>query len=117
MQVSVLFGAASLACVASALRIYYAVAGSANPDFTWVVYSIQLWSIVESDIGLICGSLPACAVLLKSRQEARQARNPERYGRKEVIPKMQKADKISGSEISKEPNYNEIKFPSLSTDN
>jgi hypothetical protein len=83
LQVAIILCAGSIACVAGIFRIYYAIKlGSNTVDWNWAAYPLEIWSSLELSIGVICGSLPACKILLKSRQSALEDAMPNKYGKK-----------------------------------
>ncbi|KAI9830791.1 MAG: hypothetical protein M1826_004425 [Phylliscum demangeonii] len=53
------FSAGLFACVSSILRLYATVKSPNSPDQLWSVVPIQLWTLAEINVGLICACLPA----------------------------------------------------------
>jgi hypothetical protein len=70
LQVIVIFSGAMLVLAAGAVRVYEVHIINKHGDFTWNAYTSWVWVTVEQGVGIICGSLPACSVLLKVRDRA-----------------------------------------------
>ncbi|KAF3941829.1 hypothetical protein ABW19_dt0209601 [Dactylella cylindrospora] len=51
-------------CLAGAMRMYYVVQTAYSYDPTWDGFSAWIWSAAESDVGIICASLPALKPLV-----------------------------------------------------
>lgn len=68
-----------LACVASAIRVYYAYRTlNITYDFTWEGYEIWLWILVEVNLAVMCASIPTLRPLMKQyfpRMGSRGSRN------------------------------------------
>ncbi|KAI8293070.1 hypothetical protein K4K56_005308 [Colletotrichum sp. SAR 10_98] len=60
-----MFGVASFACIASMIRLKYMVSYANTYDATWDNVDIVLWSSIELNAAIICGSLPALRPLFK----------------------------------------------------
>ncbi|KZL74681.1 integral membrane protein [Colletotrichum tofieldiae] len=60
-----MFGLGSFACVASMVRLQYLVSFADSVDPTWENIMAIIWSAVELNLAIICGSLPALRPLLK----------------------------------------------------
>ncbi|TKW48676.1 hypothetical protein CTA1_5936 [Colletotrichum tanaceti] len=60
-----MFGVGSFACVASMVRLKYLVTFVHSFDATWDNVYLVVWSSVELNLAIICGSLPALRSLLK----------------------------------------------------
>ncbi|KZL68610.1 integral membrane protein [Colletotrichum incanum] len=60
-----MFGLGSFACVASMVRLQYLVSFADSVDPTWENVMAVIWSAVELNLAIICGSLPALRPLLK----------------------------------------------------
>ncbi|KAJ5466908.1 hypothetical protein N7475_004660 [Penicillium sp. IBT 31633x] len=53
-------------CVASGIRIHYLTFLDGNPDITWTLSDVSVWSTVEPCIGIICACLPVLQPVLRS---------------------------------------------------
>ncbi|EPS37968.1 hypothetical protein H072_8297 [Dactylellina haptotyla CBS 200.50] len=51
-------------CLAGALRLYYVAKTAYSYDKTWDGFSAWIWTAAESDVGIICASLPALKPLI-----------------------------------------------------
>ncbi|KAF3905036.1 hypothetical protein AA313_de0205336 [Arthrobotrys entomopaga] len=51
-------------CLAGALRLYYVALTAYSYDKTWDGFSAWIWTAAESDVGIICASLPALKPLI-----------------------------------------------------
>ncbi|KAK6530975.1 hypothetical protein TWF281_007803 [Arthrobotrys megalospora] len=51
-------------CIAGALRLYYVAKTAYSYDKTWDGFSAWIWTALESDVGIICASLPALKPLV-----------------------------------------------------
>lgn len=60
-----MFSVASFACIASMIRLKYMVSYANTYDATWDNVDIVLWSSIELNAAIICGSLPALRPLFK----------------------------------------------------
>ncbi|EXF84884.1 integral membrane protein [Colletotrichum fioriniae PJ7] len=60
-----MFAIGSFACVASMIRLKYLVSFANSFDSTWDNVDVVLWSSVELNLAIICGSLPALRPLFK----------------------------------------------------
>lgn len=60
------FGLLSSVCVASGVRIHYLTFLEGNPDITWTLSDVSVWSTVEPCIGIICACLPVLQPFLRS---------------------------------------------------
>ncbi|KAJ0159905.1 hypothetical protein CTA2_8913 [Colletotrichum tanaceti] len=65
VEVAFMFGLGSFACVASMIRLKSLVNFANTYDATWEYYDVMLWSSIEVNLSIICGSLPALRPLLK----------------------------------------------------
>ncbi|QSZ35268.1 hypothetical protein DSL72_008137 [Monilinia vaccinii-corymbosi] len=68
--ISAIFGAGILACSASVMRLYETIHLSRTQDTTYDLLPILLWSIVEIDIGIVCGCLPIVPSFIKKFSKA-----------------------------------------------
>ncbi|KAL2879486.1 hypothetical protein SGCOL_005091 [Colletotrichum sp. CLE4] len=60
-----MFAVGSFACVASMIRLKYLISFANSFDSTWDNVDVVLWSSVELNLAIICGSLPALRPLFK----------------------------------------------------
>ncbi|TIC92381.1 hypothetical protein CH35J_010247 [Colletotrichum higginsianum] len=60
-----MFGIGSFACVASMVRLKYLVTFVHSFDATWDNVYLVIWSSIELNLAIICGSLPALRSLFK----------------------------------------------------
>ncbi|RGP81031.1 hypothetical protein FLONG3_820 [Fusarium longipes] len=67
ISVSIILGLASLASLCTIIRLPYVKYYTIIPDYLYNVTNIVIWSIVESGIGIIAGSLPSLRKLVSSR--------------------------------------------------
>ncbi|KAK6500136.1 hypothetical protein TWF481_010491 [Arthrobotrys musiformis] len=51
-------------CIAGALRLYYVAITAYSYDKTWDGFNAWIWTALESDVGIICASLPALKPLV-----------------------------------------------------
>ncbi|KAK6220297.1 integral membrane protein [Colletotrichum tabaci] len=65
LAVVFLFGFGSFAIIASIIRLKYMVMFSRSYDPTYDFFEVNLWSGIEVNTAIICGSLPALFPLLK----------------------------------------------------
>ena len=86
LQVAIIFGSAMLVLAAGVVRVHEVHVLTTSGDFTWNLYTIWTWATVELGIGIICGSLPACSVLLKAWVRPSTARQAN-YSLKPYIEK------------------------------
>ncbi|KAK2017050.1 hypothetical protein LZ32DRAFT_577661 [Colletotrichum eremochloae] len=59
----------SVACVASMVRLKFLVTFTNTYDATWDNVEINIWSTLEIDLAMICGSLPALLPLFSKMKE------------------------------------------------
>ncbi|EPE37171.1 hypothetical protein GLAREA_09334 [Glarea lozoyensis ATCC 20868] len=64
LEVMVVFLMGSLACVASALNVYYAQRLYTEKDVTWIAVEITITALVEMDVGVIVACMPAFSKLI-----------------------------------------------------
>nr|XP_036589603.1 uncharacterized protein CTRU02_00357 [Colletotrichum truncatum]KAF6801608.1 integral membrane protein [Colletotrichum truncatum] len=60
-----MFSVASFACIASMIRLKYMVSYANTYDATWDNVEIVLWSSIELNSAIVCGSLPALLPLFR----------------------------------------------------
>ncbi|KAF6841850.1 integral membrane protein [Colletotrichum musicola] len=60
-----MFGIGSFACIASMIRLKYLVSLAHTFDATWDNVDVVLWSSIEVNLAIVCGSLPALRPLFK----------------------------------------------------
>ncbi|TEA11261.1 Satratoxin biosynthesis SC1 cluster protein 4 [Colletotrichum sidae] len=60
-----MFGIASVACIASMIRLKYLISYANTFDSTWDNVDVVLWSSIELNLAIVCGSLPALRPLFK----------------------------------------------------
>ncbi|KAK1633934.1 hypothetical protein BDP81DRAFT_379221 [Colletotrichum phormii] len=60
-----MFAIGSFACVASMIRVKYLISLANSFDSTWDYFDVVIWSSVELNLAIICGSLPALRPLFK----------------------------------------------------
>ncbi|KAK2059767.1 integral membrane protein [Colletotrichum caudatum] len=65
-----LFGFGSFAIIASIIRLKYLVLFSHSYDPTWDYFNSSVWSAIEVNSAMICGSLPAIYPLIKKISDA-----------------------------------------------
>ncbi|MCJ1235715.1 hypothetical protein MMC14_003686 [Varicellaria rhodocarpa] len=63
--VSAAFTAGLFATVASAVRLEKSITGGANPDATYHLFQVQLWTEIEITTGIVCGCLPILPALFR----------------------------------------------------
>ncbi|KAF9880846.1 integral membrane protein [Colletotrichum karsti] len=60
-----MFSVASFACIASMIRLKYMVSYANTYDATWDNVDVVIWSSIEINLTVMCGSLPALRPLFK----------------------------------------------------
>ncbi|KAF6813865.1 integral membrane protein [Colletotrichum plurivorum] len=60
-----MFGLGSFACIASMIRLKYLVSLAHTFDATWDNVDVVIWSSIEVNLAIMCGSLPALRPLFK----------------------------------------------------
>ncbi|TQN69557.1 Satratoxin biosynthesis SC1 cluster protein 4, partial [Colletotrichum shisoi] len=60
-----MFGIGSFACIASMVRLKYLVTFVHSFDVTWDNVNLVVWSSIELNLAIVCGSLPALRSLFK----------------------------------------------------
>ncbi|KAE8393371.1 hypothetical protein BDV23DRAFT_149550 [Aspergillus alliaceus] len=63
--VSGIFLLGGFVTIASIVRIYYMTFLAKDPDITWVMGNVYLWSTIEPCIGILCACLPTLNALLR----------------------------------------------------
>ncbi|KAK6332258.1 hypothetical protein TWF696_002979 [Orbilia brochopaga] len=58
------FALGSFVCLAGILRLVYVIRTAYSYDRTWDGFSAWIWTAAESDVGIICASLPALKPLV-----------------------------------------------------
>ncbi|EWC45467.1 hypothetical protein DRE_00866 [Drechslerella stenobrocha 248] len=58
------FGLGFFVCLAGILRLVYVIKTAYSYDRTWDGFSAWIWTAAESDVGIICASLPALKPLV-----------------------------------------------------
>ncbi|OHW90990.1 CFEM domain containing integral membrane protein [Colletotrichum incanum] len=71
----------SFACVASMIRLKYLVSFSNTFDATWDNVEIVIWSTLEINLAMICGSLPALRPLFNRAKDAMGFFNHRKHNR------------------------------------
>ncbi|KZL78079.1 integral membrane protein [Colletotrichum tofieldiae] len=61
-----MFGVGSFASIASIIRLKYLISFSHTYDPSWDNFDVILWSAIEANAAIICGSLPALRPLFKN---------------------------------------------------
>ncbi|OLN93074.1 hypothetical protein CCHL11_07529 [Colletotrichum chlorophyti] len=61
-----MFAIGSFACVASMVRLQYLISFAQTYDATWDYIDIVIWSSVELNLAIMCGSLPALRPLFRT---------------------------------------------------
>ncbi|CAO1598684.1 hypothetical protein XANCAGTX0491_002444 [Xanthoria calcicola] len=56
----------SLAVICSILNLYYRVLNVRTPDFTWFTMFAYITSVVEANVGIMCGCFPALPPIFRS---------------------------------------------------
>ncbi|KAK2034473.1 integral membrane protein [Colletotrichum zoysiae] len=106
MGLMLLFGFGSFAIIASIIRLKYLVLFSHSYDPIWDYFNSSVWSAIEVNSAIICGSLPAIYPLIKKISDAfgRIRKNAESVGNKEstVTRQSQSDDTIKVSQTSRE---------------
>ncbi|KAE8365612.1 hypothetical protein BDV27DRAFT_144277 [Aspergillus caelatus] len=64
--------------VGSMVRIFYLTLLATNPDITWVMGDVYLWSTIEPCIGIVCACLPTLNALLRRTTKLVLGSNAER---------------------------------------
>ncbi|KAJ0165323.1 hypothetical protein CTA2_11628 [Colletotrichum tanaceti] len=76
LALAFLFGFGSFAIIASIVRLKYLVMFSRSYDPTYDFFEINLWSAIEVNTAIICGSLPSLFPLLKKLPDkSKQVKN------------------------------------------
>ncbi|WQF88438.1 Putative extracellular membrane protein, CFEM [Colletotrichum destructivum] len=101
-----MFGIGSFACIASMVRLKYLVTFVHSFDVTWDNVNLVVWSSIELNLAIICGSLPALRSLfkkipallktVKSSAEGEKSRADQRRQSATVIAMSDASDNSNG---------------------